>query len=77
MMKKAIESGFKFTATKEGRKQARELFRKAYRKFKYHKQSGQRVKDKGFIHSDIKPPNILYNINSKRYFIITKKNYRT
>ena len=48
-MKKAIESGFKFTATKEGRKQARELFRKAYIKFKYHKQSGQRVKDKGFI----------------------------
>jgi len=34
MMKKAIEAGFKFTASKEGRKQAKELFRKAFRKFK-------------------------------------------
>lgn len=33
-MKKALESGFKFTATKEGRKQAKELFRKAFKKFK-------------------------------------------
>jgi len=34
MMKKAIEAGFKFTASKEGRRQAKELFRKAFRKFK-------------------------------------------
>ena len=33
-MKKAIEAGFKFTASKEGRRQAKELFRKAFRKFK-------------------------------------------
>ena len=31
MMKKAIEAGFKFTASKEGRRQAKELFRKAFR----------------------------------------------
>ena len=27
-------------------------------------------KDNGYVHSDIKPPNILYNIKSKKYFII-------
>jgi|MDSV01.3.fsa_nt_gb hypothetical protein len=34
MMKKLLESGFKVTATKEGRKMAKEAFRKAFRKFK-------------------------------------------
>ena len=33
-MKKIIESGFKITASKEGRKMAKEAFRKVFRKHK-------------------------------------------
>tara|TARA_R100000149_G_C5869855_1_gene134020 strand:- start:61 stop:648 length:588 start_codon:yes stop_codon:yes gene_type:complete len=41
MMKKIIESGFKITASKEGRKMAKEAFRKVFRK---HKSEVKRTK---------------------------------
>ena len=53
-MKKLLESGFKVTATKEGRKMAKEAFRKLFKK---HKSEERRTKKtKGFV------PTIPYNL---------------
>jgi hypothetical protein len=52
MMKKALEAGFKFTASKEGRRQAKEIFRKAFRKFK--KQSKRERVPYPLIKADVK-----------------------
>jgi hypothetical protein len=43
MMKKLAMSGLKVTATKEGRKMAKEAFRKVFRKFKQEKKRAKKV----------------------------------
>ena len=57
-MKKLIASGFKYTATKEGRKMAKEAFRKAFKKHKSEvrrsKKVGTPVVPYNLIKADVK-----------------------